>query len=350
MFTVQDILRINPDAIAPEEQEQCKMLNEMLQKKQREDQGFDCGMFDVKVANAWTRKAINDPELHDLWKDLGLIYEHQCTCIFSDSGVGKTMLATQIGIDMAKSGHTVLYVDFELSYNEFANRYISEQGTFKFPDNFYRCELKQCLDQELADGQSYEDVALKSIGEAIMSTDAQVVFIDNITWINANTEKGFDASQLVFRLKRMMSELDVTVIMIAHTPKRTLNQPITQNDLGGSKRIANFVGSLIAMGRSVKDESLRYIKQVKRRYGGEIEYGADNVLVCTIEQRKDGFTGFKIIGQSTEAEQLQSPKDQEVNDNVRRVKELREEGMRYKDIADTTGLPMTTVYRYAKKG
>ena len=53
---------------------------------------------------------------------------------------------------------------------------------------------------------------------------------------------------------------------------------LTQNSLAGSKRIANFMDSIFAIGASKKDRpSSRYIKQIKVR-SCEMTYGEDNVI------------------------------------------------------------------------
>ena len=50
----------------------------------------------------------------------------------------------------------------------------------------------------------------------------------------------------------------------------TLNKSamdITSNDLAGSKRLYNFFDSVFAIGKSAQDGGLRYVKQLKVRYG-----------------------------------------------------------------------------------
>lgn len=72
-----------------------------------------------------------------------------------------------------------------------------------------------------------------------------------------------------------------SLLIIAHTPKRNLSNPITQNDLAGSKKLYNFFDSVIAIGQSAKDQGIKYVKQVKVR-AGEYKYGSDNVIVHEI--------------------------------------------------------------------
>jgi hypothetical protein len=59
---------------------------------------------------------------------------------------------------------------------------------------------------------------------------------------------------------------------------------------------------MFAVGMSIKDPSVRYIKQIKVRTG-EFKYGANHVYLCKIE-KSGSFLGFTHIGFSSEDEQL----------------------------------------------
>ena len=104
--------------------------------------------------------------------------------------------------------------------------------------------------------------------------------------------------------------------MLAHTPKRDAQKPITQNDLAGSKRVLNFLDSAFSIGFSEWDVDIRYIKQIKSRFG-RIIHGADNVISAEI--RKDGaFLFFDEIGNAKETDHFKkrtfTPKqDEDVN-------------------------------------
>ena len=41
--------------------------------------------------------------------------------------------------------------------------------------------------------------------------------------------------------------------------------PLSQNDLAGNKKLFNFMDSVFAIGQSVNDENLQYLKQLKSR-------------------------------------------------------------------------------------
>lgn len=121
---------------------------------------------------------------------------------------------------------------------------------------------------------------------------------------------------------------------------------ITQNDLAGSKKLYNFFDSVFAIGKSAKDENLRYIKQLKVRYGN-FEYGGNNVIVCTIE-KADDFLRFVTLGHATESTHLKEITEEKRNRMKSDVRSLHSQGMSYREIGEKLGISKTTVERYCK--
>jgi hypothetical protein len=116
--------------------------------------------------------------------------------------------------------------------------------------------------------------------------------------------------------------------------------------LAGSKKLFNFFDSVFAIGRSAKDENLRYIKQVKCRYGS-FTYDSDNVIVCQISQI-NSFTKFEFIGYSTEREHLKEQTDKDDDNLKQKIKELQTNGKSYRDIASELGISAAKVCRLLK--
>jgi hypothetical protein len=109
----------------------------------------------------------------------------------------------------------------------------------------------------------------------------------------------------------------------------------------------NFFDSAFAIGRSAKDENLRYLKQIKCRYGS-FEYDGDNVIVCSIE--KDGtFLKFVNQGFATEREHLKELSDKDANGMIDQVKELISQGKSYRQVANDLRISLAKVQRLLKK-
>ncbi|MGN1253796.1 MAG: helicase, partial [Prevotella sp.] len=160
------------------------------------------------------------------------------------------------------------------------------------------------------------------------------------------SEKGEDAGRLMSRLMELKRRHGLSMLILAHTPKRQLNMPITQNDLAGSKKLYNFFDSVFAIGKSAKDGNLRYIKQLKVRYGC-FEYGADNVIVCSIE-KEDDFLQFVTVGYATESSHLKEITNEEKGRLKDEAKALHSQGISYREIAKQLAISKTTAERYCK--
>lgn len=299
------------------------------------------GMFTVKTANRTIREASLRPNPNPLWSSLW--YEGEVCCLFSDSNLGKSIYAVQIATSIAEK-QRVLYFDFELSDKQFQLRYSDENGALnKFPDNLYRVEINR----ESLDAVDFEEAIIGNIEQAALQTEAKVLIIDNLTYLCIASEKGDAAGTLMFRLMALKKKYGLSMLILAHTPKRCLSNPITQNDLAGSKKLYNFFDSVFAIGKSAKDNDLRYIKQLKVRYGN-YTYDADNVIVSSIE-KVGTFLQFVNIGFATEKEHLKELSEKDVSKEIEDIKRMVNGGKSYRQIANELGVSLAKVQRSMKK-
>ncbi len=315
---------------------------DLLQRIQSGDYLNRVGSLEYARANDVLMAASLEPVPQSLWGE-GLIFEDEVTCLYSDSGTGKSIISVQIGNDIAIAGRKVLYVDFELSRAQFRKRYTNDNGEdFEFSENFLRCNSAQYASFD-------EETIIYDICSACADSGAQVVIIDNLTWIDSNVEKGDAAASLMKELVAMKQAHGLTVIVISHTPKRDLFRPITQNDLSGSKKIMNFIDAAITIGKSIKDPNLRYIKQVKVR-SDRFKYDSDNVLVCELSHGERGnYLHFEQVRTAPESELLKSIDDEFRDILVDRVQELTSKGWSQREIARELGISKSTVVNYQKR-
>ncbi len=321
-------------------------INEIGIELIKADQMKDCvpseiGIFTIKTANQAIREAKQRPNPEDLW--LTLWYEGEACCLFADSNLGKSIYAVQIATSIAEK-QRVLYFDFELSDKQFQLRYTDEEGNlFQFPNNLYRVEINR----EALGIDNFEDSVILNIEEAAVKTNAKVLIIDNLTYLCIATEKGDLAGSLMMKLMRLKREYGLSILVLAHTPKRPLTNPITQNDLAGSKKLYNFFDSVFAIGKSAKDSNLRYIKQLKVRYGN-YTYDMDNVIVCSIE-KVGSFLKFVQIGFAEEREHLKEQTENDITTLIENAKDLRSEGKSIREIASILGVSKSKIDRILKK-
>lgn len=299
------------------------------------------GMFTVKTANRTIKEAALRPNPDALW--LSLWYEGEVCCLFSDSNLGKSIYAVQIATSIAER-QKVLYFDFELSDKQFQLRYTDGNGNpHQFPENLYRVEINP----EAYETANFEDAVIGNIEQTATLTDAKVLIIDNLTYLCVAAEKGDAAGTLMLRLMALKRKYGFSMLILAHTPKRCLSNPITQNDLAGSKKLYNFFDSVFAIGKSAKDGALRYIKQLKVRYG-DYTYDSENVIVSSIE-KTGTFLQFVNIGYASEREHLKEPSEKDAMEEIATIKQMVSEGKSYRKVASELGISLAKVQRAMKK-
>lgn len=278
-----------------------------------------------------------------------LIYEGEVTIIMADTNVGKSILAMQIGNDIAAKlpdGQVVLYVDMEMSPKQLETRYSDNYTNhYKFNDNFIRLEINP--DASISSDDNYEELFINNIKNAIEDLNAAVVIIDNMSAIvSSDTDSAQKAKPLMDKLRELKREYGLTLIVLDHTRKTNNNKPISLNDLQGSKMKANFADAVFAIGRSAKDYNLRYLKQLKVRSSVE-EYGADNVMVHELNKDVNNLN-FKFVCFSRESEHLKIISDEERQERIDRAMALKEQGVSNREIARESGVSEGAVRKWIK--
>lgn len=303
------------------------------------------GVLCIKDANEWCEEAAQRPDPKKLW--MSLWYEGECACLFADTNLGKSIYAVQIASEIAKN-EPVLYCDFELSDKQFQLRYTDEAtgALFRFPSNFKRAEIDPEAMGEIVMGATYEDIVVQDIESAAVAHSVKVIIIDNLSYICNNSEKADAAGRLMVSLVRLKKKYGWSLLALAHSPKRPLTSPIDQNTLAGSKKLINFFDSAFAIGRSAKDEALRYIKQIKCRYGS-FEYGADNVIVADIS-KDNGFLKFNHIGYAKEREHLKEVSEKDESEADNQILEFHRQGKTQREISRIVGLSLGKVNKIIK--
>ena len=269
----------------------------------------------------------------------GLIVEGENTVLFASTNVGKSIACYQMAEQICRdTGEVVDYLDFELSDMHLMDRYTDADTGARhyFPANLHRYEISPDL---ITDG-NVEEAILASIEQLAQKGD-RFFFVDNLTFICRDSEKGLGATEFMMRLIKLRRTYDLTLVVIAHTPKRDGKQPISPYDLAGSSKLISFFDAGIAIGRSVKDKETRYIKQVKVRHG-QFEYGADNVITCEIT-KDGGYAHFRILGTCPERDHLKERTDKDIDTRDKNIKDLYIQGKSYREIADILNLSKSLV-------
>ena len=300
------------------------------------------GMFTVKTANRTlvdaSRRPDPEPLFHELW------YEGEVCCLFSDSNLGKSIYAVQMAEEISLS-QNVLLVDCELSDKQFQLRYTDSvtRTLHPFPDGLFRAEINPLS----LDVNGLEEKILKHIESAMLQLHCQVAIIDNLSYLCNDSDKGADAGIFMMKLVNLKKRYGWSILIVAHTPQRSLSSPITQNDLAGSKKLYNFFDSVFAIGKSAKDARLRYVKQLKVR-AGEFRYDSDNVMVYEIV-KTDGFVHFAFREFASEFDHLRDRSEEQTSTQEQNVKELLDKRKSYREIAGILGISKSLVGKIAAR-
>jgi RecA-superfamily ATPases implicated in signal transduction len=356
-------IKLNPvfdDLINPLEQPEVwnNHFDQLEQKRKEAEQNK--GLFKVKTANEWLELAKTSPIPEMLFGEFW--HEGEISILFSDSNLGKSILAVQIadsisrgepipGFKLEAKKQPVLYFDFELSAKQFEVRYSIRneaqkvfENHYSFDDNFKRIEINP--DAEIPTESTFENYLNQSLEQSIIETGAKILIIDNITYLKNETEQAKHALPLMRYLKDLKSKYGLSILALAHTPKRDLSRPITQNDLGGSKMLYNFIDSCFAIGQSNTDKSVRYIKQIKAR-NTAIIYDTENVIVCQINKPYN-FLAFEFIDFGAEREHLKQITEKDRESLIEQVKELSEKGHSQRSISKELSISLGAVNKYLK--
>lgn len=331
------------DMSNPTSWQKASLIGAELQSAEQTSVGVptSVGMLSIKSANRTLTEASMTANPKQLYGEFW--FEHEIGCLFADSNVGKSILAIQIAEDIAKTGEIVLYFDFELSEKQFQLRFTDEQGNLHhFPSTLYRVQPDMNLIASI--DEPFEDALMRNIENAAVETKARILIIDNISILCMQMEKGEDSAALVQRLRTLKNKYGFSILIIAHTPKRNMSMPITQNDLAGSKKLFNFIDSCFAIGLSAQGGNMRYVKQVKVR-NCEMRYGGDNVMVCHIE-KVGTMVQFINMGTAPEHDHLRIVNREE---QVQEARLLSASGLSLRDIASRMGVSKSTVDRMLRE-
>lgn len=338
-----------------------KAFLDQLENNEREmAQDPNDSVFITQTANEWIEQASKRPASRKIFDVFW--YEGELCMLFADTNVGKSVLAVQIADAISKGRNIgdlkvevgpqkVAYIDFEHTDKQFEGRYSPIphallKDRHVFDNNFLRAEINPDCDIPVA-FQSFEEYVTFAIAELVAETECKIVIVDNITFLRSETEKAKDALPLMKELKALKKRFDLSMLVLAHTPKRNLQNPIGQNDVQGSKMIINFADSAFAIGESIKDSAFRYLKQIKCR-NAAIAYPTEHVLLAEI-RKPESFLGFEFLGTANERDHLKVFTDSEKAELKAKVVELSKRKFSCRRIAIKLGISAMTVSRYLRK-
>jgi KaiC/GvpD/RAD55 family RecA-like ATPase len=250
--------------------------------------------------------------------------EGEINIFFAPQNVGKSLLAVQIGVAIAKGEsefsdyfkvetppQKVIYLDLELSRRQLTKRY-RESGL----------EDKSFIIANIDINGNNKGRLIDRFFDALKGhNDAKVVIIDNLSALDPDLENAKEATELIQKVKRYASGKGISVMLISHTPKLAGGE-LKMQSLKGSSQLGNLVDSCFAIA-DTKFRNRVYLKQLKSRDNEKV-YIEDNVLVMERKSEK----GLQMIPIETAEEHdvmMQGRIDNSERDKL--IMQLRGQGL-----------------------
>lgn len=262
-----------------------------------------------------------------------LVRKGELSVLFSSSGVGKSTLALQLAVNVARgtsihdellpNDHApakVMLVDMENPKRTLAERV---GGGFEGRERLVI--LKPKVDAEnLKDPASF----VESLSQELAQHEADLVIVDNLSCFYMDGEKKSEANRLITPLHELAQQ-GPAVVCIAHTPKRQPNTPITEADLAGSAQFGNRPDHLFALNKTSTPGQVYLIEFKAREDEKLFEYD-----VILMEHASTDFgRGFEVIGLAQEHELL-SGSTMSRSERDERILKLYAEGKSVREIAE----------------
>jgi predicted transcriptional regulator len=217
----------------------------------------------------------------DLWHNIW--HEGDVCCLFSDTNLGKSILAVQIGDEVARRfRRNVLYFDFEQSVRQFAMRYSTADERHRFSPFFKRCT------PVYEDGVFDPTDAVLGIEEHVRATRSPFLIIDNISALCTASFSPWAFRSVLSALCRLRTRYGLSILVVAHTRRHSPKRQLAVTDLSFAGTFIRYCDAAFAIGSSISDVGVRYIKQIYD-CSRSITYGSDSVIPCKIFRVSGGL-------------------------------------------------------------
>ncbi|MEP7213237.1 MAG: AAA family ATPase [Acidobacteriota bacterium] len=259
--------------------------------------------------------------------------EGELALLFGASGVGKSVLAVQLGDALARGGggidgfempagrRRVLYVDLDGSDAQFQARYTvtddagTPRKTYRFAENLYR-------DRPPAG----EDLS-EWISRTVIENKFHAVIVDSLSAVKRTHDGTRETLSLMRRLKRLTHELHVAILVLAESEAPAARfAAVSEADLGRSRVLCTVPDGVFAIGRDGRDREERHIIQLRSRLAPVVWTG-DYAPAAHLARGETGMLRFKFD------ERFDPEIDEEKRRLICRVRSLHDSGQSYRAIA-----------------
>lgn len=244
--------------------------------KVKEQGNVDFWEKGIETLNSIINRKSSEPPVKFLYKG---IKAGAFGFVYGPSKSGKTTFCENLGMSMAArlkeylgsslefNSGKVLFISLEEYWqnrterNQKQGEYVSELfGSDDWKENYI--VVNEHVPRQIDTEEQWVEIE-----RMIVNSGASVVFIDSLSRLyQGGIEDSSVAKKVTLRLRELTNRLQITLIVIHHTPKQ-IGKPLTLDSLAGSRVLGQDADFLIGIGKTKSGRN--YIKEVAYRYKQE---------------------------------------------------------------------------------
>lgn len=261
--------------------------------------------------------------------DMGLLSEEEITCVFGDSGVGKSAFAVQLA-DRISADHNVLLCDLHLSNQQFIRRHVDSEGRlYPFSPKFFRCNPHP----EVFLSRNADMIILEEIEKIIIEQKIRVLVIDSVSALCKDAMKADKMAALIYHLRVFQKKYRIAVLLIADGAGNDDGRLVSRLDIAAPQILVTMVDRCLALVKSNLRRDTCYLKCLKDRFDS-LKWDDEKVMVLERKTVKEkGMMSFEPAGFESELNLVRMPKKVLLEVQAFRVGELAAEGLTQREIA-----------------
>jgi len=191
-----------------------------------------------------------------------------------DTGLGKSIIAHQIGVYLATGEsevlgfkipkqRRVLYLNFELSNSEFNRRHKKIASGIGQKGNLKNFQYNSVTNRKGLFEDNWDRI-LETIKNRY---PFDMIIVDNLyASTSENDEKNYDLKQILRKITDVANVHGSAVLVITHHRKHSPEEPLSLHLVRGGSTLTNAMDMVLQLGRSIINPDIRYFMITKNRY------------------------------------------------------------------------------------